>query len=796
MCADGVEATFDVLVATVYLVDMVDAADAVRRHGGDEHGNTRADVWGCHVVVAETHLAVMSDNDGAVGVAKDNLRAHVNEFVHKEETALEHLLMYEDRAARLRRHHQDDGKQVGRQSGPRCIGDGEDGAVDKRLYLIVLLRGDVYVVTLPDDGDAKSAESLGDDAEIAVRDIADGEFAARERRHADERTDLNHIRKKSVVCAVERLYTVDSQQIGADTFDTCSHAVEHAAELPDVGFASGIVDGGGTLRQDGSHDDVRRTRDTRLIEQHVLARKLLCLKSVGCDGVVVGEGGTEVEHALEMGIQTAAAYLVPPRLGIDDLAETRQKRSDEHDRATQFGAFLKKEFAFQIVGIQFFGAKSILAFLQARDLHADGLEEVNQVIDIEDVGDVADNDLLAGEQSGTEDLQRLVFRPLRGDAAVEFVTSFYDKCGHISKCFKFQSFKCLGLLYIIDFGGEGDAEAGADRIDDLRRQLHDIGGRGSARIDNHKRLFCIDLRPTLRLAFPTALLNEPRRGNLDATVHRIVGDIRLRLLLRLHNLREMRGSDNGVLEETAGRAKLLRFREFLLADADNRLTDIQRRGVSASQGGADVAILQAGCGLFAQTIHHACHDILTLEFGFENAVAVGVAAFGIGENAFAARGDLDGVHLRDEVLRLHAIGTDILHRRRADLARDVAQILQAIQPHIRHLRNEFIQDDARPDLNIHRPVVLAEGTGEADAGMEDNTIEILGKQQVRACSDVENPLPTVAGEQVLEFGNGGVFHVLPRMHRNAKCIWDWCILCHFAIVKIVLSTAYPLHIRR
>ena len=126
----------------------------------------------------------------------------------------------------------------------------------------------------------------------------------------------------------------------------------------------------------------------------------------------------------------------------------------------------------------------------------------------------------------------------------------------------------------------------------------------------------------------------------------------------------------------------------------------------------------------------------------------------------------------------------------------MAQILQTIQPHIRHLRNELVQDDARPDLDIHRPVVLTEGTGEADAGMEDNTIEILGKQQVGACSDVEDTLPAVAGEQVLEFGNGGVFNVLPRAHRNAKCIWDWCILCHFAIVKIVLSTAYPLDIRR
>ena len=43
----------------------------------------------------------MTDDNGSVGIAEDDLCAHVNQFVDKEQSTLEHLLMEEYASACL-----------------------------------------------------------------------------------------------------------------------------------------------------------------------------------------------------------------------------------------------------------------------------------------------------------------------------------------------------------------------------------------------------------------------------------------------------------------------------------------------------------------------------------------------------------------------------------------------------------------------------------------------------------------------------------------------------------------------
>ena len=106
--AEGVEAGLDVFVTAVDLVYMVNAGRAFGRHGGNQHGNTRTDVGGSHVVTLQLALMVMPHDYRPMRVAKDNLRTHVNQFVHEEKAGFKHLLMYQYGALCLRRHHQKD----------------------------------------------------------------------------------------------------------------------------------------------------------------------------------------------------------------------------------------------------------------------------------------------------------------------------------------------------------------------------------------------------------------------------------------------------------------------------------------------------------------------------------------------------------------------------------------------------------------------------------------------------------------------------------------------------------------
>lgn len=82
--AEGTQTLFDVLVTTVDLFNIFDTAHALGTHGGYEHGNARADVGANHAATTKAYLVVVTHNDGAVGVAKDNLSAHLDEIIHEE----------------------------------------------------------------------------------------------------------------------------------------------------------------------------------------------------------------------------------------------------------------------------------------------------------------------------------------------------------------------------------------------------------------------------------------------------------------------------------------------------------------------------------------------------------------------------------------------------------------------------------------------------------------------------------------------------------------------------------------
>ena len=71
---------------------------------------------------------------------------------------------------------------------------------------------------------------------------------------------LDHVGQQRVLRAAERLDALDGQQVRGDARDACAHAVEHLAQLLQVGLAGGVVDRGRAPGQHGGHDDVGRAR--------------------------------------------------------------------------------------------------------------------------------------------------------------------------------------------------------------------------------------------------------------------------------------------------------------------------------------------------------------------------------------------------------------------------------------------------------------------------------------------------------------------------------------------------------
>ena len=176
--------------------------------------------------------------------------------------------------------------------------------------------------------------------------------------------------------------SLDGEEVGADARDLGAHLVEHLAELLDVGLAGGVVDGGGALGEDGGHDDVGGAGDAGFIQEHVGAAEF-----VGIDFI---------DAALDAVVELGAEVLVAD-VADGDVAAGHGCHADEGSDLDHVGQdFLTA----QIFHVELVGLELPCVVAQLGDPYAHAAQQVDEVVDIKDVGHVADDDRLGGEQDG------------------------------------------------------------------------------------------------------------------------------------------------------------------------------------------------------------------------------------------------------------------------------------------------------------------------------------------------------------------------------------------------------------
>ena len=136
----------------------MDMAGSFGTHRRNQQSNAGTNIRRNHIGTTQFETIAQPDHSRPVRIAKNDLRSHVDQFVDKEETAFEHLLMDQHTADSLRRHNEEDTQQVRRQSRPGSIGNRHNGAVDKRLDLIRIVCRDMDIVTDLFDRNSQTAE--------------------------------------------------------------------------------------------------------------------------------------------------------------------------------------------------------------------------------------------------------------------------------------------------------------------------------------------------------------------------------------------------------------------------------------------------------------------------------------------------------------------------------------------------------------------------------------------------------------------------------------------------------------
>ena len=88
-----IETMLDIFIAPVDLRDIVYTTFPICTHGSDKQGNPCTNIGAAHPSSPERLGLAMTYDNGAVGVAKDDLGAHVNELINKKQPALKHFLV-------------------------------------------------------------------------------------------------------------------------------------------------------------------------------------------------------------------------------------------------------------------------------------------------------------------------------------------------------------------------------------------------------------------------------------------------------------------------------------------------------------------------------------------------------------------------------------------------------------------------------------------------------------------------------------------------------------------------------
>ena len=179
------------------------------------------------------------------------------------------------------------------------------------------------------------------------------------------------------------------------------------------------------------------------------------------------------------------------------------------------------------------------------------------------------------------------------------------------------------------------------------------------------------------MAFQTALVNQPAGREFGRTVRlRIAWHIRV----LLQQIGHFFSADNRVFKETSDITKHIRIRQFTVADCTHCVGNIFGCCFSAlAQFGnccRQIAIAQVRHKMFFQRKYNRNNHITSFAFLFEQAFTIGKVTVGIGKLDKGFRIQIKAAYAMDNIFRFNAVCADVLYRRRADRARNQAQVFQ------------------------------------------------------------------------------------------------------------------------
>src|ERR1700754_3526567 len=234
--------------------------------------------------------------------------------------------------------------------------------------------------------------------------VPDGDLASGHGRQTDKRADFDHIRQHPVFGAAKVFNSLYCDQIASYAADPRAHPGQHFTKLLDIGFAGGVVDSSGSLGHYGCHDDVGGTGDGWFIQQQVTAFQMWGFEVEKAFFGLVVELDTQLFKTDDMGIEPSPAYLIAAGFGDKGFPVACQHRTGDHDRTPEASAVVAIGFAAQVIDVYGIGLEHAGVPRLPVYLYAHFAQQVDEQIDVKDIGDIGDRYFFGSKQYGIDDL--------------------------------------------------------------------------------------------------------------------------------------------------------------------------------------------------------------------------------------------------------------------------------------------------------------------------------------------------------------------------------------------------------
>jgi hypothetical protein len=185
-------------------------------------------------------------------------------------------------------------------------------------------------------------------------------------------------------------------------------------EVLDVRLAGGVADHGRAGRARGREQRVLRRHDRRLVHEHIARAQPPGRAQLDVASVL--EGRAERGEGVQVRVQAPATDDVAAGRRHPHAAEAREQRAGEQERRPDALGQLAIDDG--LLGRQVGRAEGDLMVREPRDPHAERLEDREHGAHVLDLRDVADHDLVLGQDRGGKD----------GEGTV-LVTGGHDRAG-------------------------------------------------------------------------------------------------------------------------------------------------------------------------------------------------------------------------------------------------------------------------------------------------------------------------------------------------------------------------------